>query len=138
MASSGSNALQKGLYDVLTGGGGVGAPVYDHVPQNSAFPYIKIGQENLVEFDTKSTFGRQGNFTIHVFDTAAGNKTVKTIMDAIYQRLHRKEAGLSVVGFEVVNCYCTFTKVMLQSDQYGGSDKYMHGVMDFEIQIGEV
>lgn len=138
MAKSGSNALQKGIYDRLVAAPSLGATVYDFVPQNTAFPYIKIGEENLGEYDTKSSFGRSGNFTIHVFDTATGNKSIKTIMDNIYTRLHRQEAAMTVTGFTVINCYCDFTRVMLQSDEAGGGDKYHHGVLGFNIILNEV
>lgn len=136
MPSSALNAVQKGLYDSIGAISGLGASVYDFVPQNASYPYIRIGLDSAIEYDTKPTTGNEVDATIHVWARAAGAKSIKTIMDKIYQRLHRLEANLTATGFTVVQCLCVFQTVMLESNHDGG-DKYYHGVMRFQILVQE-
>lgn len=136
MATSALNAVQKGIYDSLGAISSFGASIYDFVPQNASYPYVRIGLDSAVEFDTKPTTGNELDATIHIWAQAAGAKSIKTIMDKIYQRLHRQEANLTATGYTVVQCLCNFQTVMLESSHDGG-DKYYHGVMRFTIRVQE-
>ena len=136
MANSALNAVQAGLFNSIGAISGLGATVYDFVPQNAAYPYVRIALDDASDFDCKNASGREFVSTIHVWARAAGAKTIKDIMDKIYQRLHHLPATLSVRGFGVVNVFCSFTTSMVESAHDGG-DKYQHGVMRFNIQLSE-
>lgn len=129
------NALQAGIYTRLTGYSALttalgGARIYDHVPQNSAFPYVMIGDDTAIEADTKSHEGWEVTLTLHAWDyAAAGGKSVKAILGHLYDALHRKEANVTVIGFQLVLLNVEFTRTFQESATEGASDRYYHGVM---------
>ena len=135
MATSPMNAVQAALYTAITGISGLGASVYDHVPQNASMPYVRIGMDTTANNDAKATFMPLIEATIHVWSLSAGSKEAKTIAGKIYTALHRTSA-LSVTGFNVTECYCTFQTLMVESSHDGG-DKYQHLVQRFTIQLTE-
>lgn len=137
MAKNSANNFQAGLYTALTGISGLGAAVYDFVPQNAAYPYVRIGLDTIADDSTKAERGQILTARLHIWDRAAGAKSIKAIMDKIYETLHMNESALTVSSFELVNIFCTYQTFMLESNHDGG-DKYYHGVMDFQAQLFEV
>lgn len=107
-------------------------PVYDAVPQavdagdNSAFPYVTIGDDSSVEFDTDTSKGFDTDCTIHVWSRYRGRREVKQIQQAIYDALHLH--NLSVSGYHTV-------MVLFQSaDSFMDADGITrHGVSVFRI-----
>lgn len=97
MADFGIN-LQRAIYQRLTGEASVMnlvTGVYDHVPQvddpedASDFPYITIGSDNLLPFDTDTSVGSDATIQIHVWSRHRGRSQIKEIQGAIYASLHR-------------------------------------------------
>lgn len=130
-----ANAIQKGIYDRLIAQlSGVG--VYDHVPQGTAAPYVVIGEDTSVPWNTKSFDGQQYTLTLHVWDYfKAGKKSVKTIMQNVYAALHRQESAVTVTGFRLVLLECEFTTVMQDTTAVSEIDHYYHGVMRFRALV---
>jgi len=137
------NAIQAGIYTRLTGYTALttvlgGSKVYDHVPQGTAAPYVVIGEDTAVEFDTKTSNGWETTLTIHCWDfEAAGRKSVKTIMGHIYDALHKNEANITATGFSVVYCYCEYQESFQDTTVEGALDHYYHGVLRFRVYITE-
>ena len=129
------NALQAGIYARLTGYSALttalgGAKIYDHVPQNTTFPYVMIGDDTAIEDDTKSHEGWEVTMTLHAWDyAAAGRKSVKAILGHLYDALHRQEASVTVTGFQMVLLNVEFIETFQESATEGASDRYYHGVM---------
>ena len=137
------NALQAAIYTRLTGYSALttalgGSKVYDHVPQNTDAPYVVIGDDIVVESDTKTSNGWGVTLTIHCFDfEKAGRKSVKTIMGHIYDALHKSETNITVTGFTLVYLTCE-DQLSYQETAYEGSgDHYYHGVQRFTAFITE-
>lgn len=134
------NALQVGIYNRLTGYSALttalgGSKVYDHVPQNTAAPYVLIGDDTLIESDTKTANGWEVTLTIHCWDfEAAGRKSVKALLDHIYDALHKQESSVTVTGFSLTYLHCEFQETF-QEQSEGPSDKYYHGVQRFRALI---
>lgn len=96
-------ALQKAVYERLSAYTGLTdllaadpafadtPAVYDHVPQEAAYPYVVIGDDYPLEWDTDTTTGTDTEMTIHVWSRFRGRKETKQIQDAIYAALHRHE-----------------------------------------------
>lgn len=137
MAKSGGNALQKGLYDALRLVEGLGAEIYDFVPQKATYPYVRIGLDTMTDFDTKNDTGRECDIMLHVWAKESGGRLVKQIIEKIYNALHRQEQNVTVDGFNLVQLVCGFTTIMVESS-YEGGDRYQHGVMRFNALIEEV
>ncbi len=98
--------LQAALHAALTGDatlqGFLGNParVYDHVPQDSAFPYLVIGESHGGPFDTKTESGMEQRLTIHAWSRYRGLKETKEIMAAVSAALDGQ--SLTVAGHALI------------------------------------
>jgi len=110
--------LQKTIFDSLSGDNNLtstlGATVYDYVPDSSAFPYVKLGEETAIDNGTKSLQGNEHTLVIHSFSRYRGSKQIKEIMSRIYALLH--ESSLSVSGASLVNLRFEFADVIKEND----------------------
>lgn len=131
-------SIQNTIYDVLSTTSAVTslADVYDNVPQaadagsDAAFPYITIGEDTLVEWDTDTELGADCTITIHTWSRYRGRKETKQIQGAIYAALHR--ANLTISGYNLVGID------WLQSESFMDTDGLTrHGVQTFRITIEE-
>lgn len=43
-------------------------PVYDNIPTNATYPYIKLQEWTEVDFSTKTSFGSELTFTVQIVD----------------------------------------------------------------------
>ena len=107
MTSDSQWELQKAIYTALRtdatliGLAGDGASperakVFDRIPQDTVFPYVRIGEGTARDWDTKSTDGQENTLTVHSFSQYSGFKEVKQIMGAIVDALD--QATLSLTG----------------------------------------
>jgi len=105
--------------------------VYDHVPQEEVFPYVKIGE--LVETEQNTDDAEQNaavSLTIHCYSRHQGRKEVHAIQLEINRALHR--APLAQAGFK----FLTIDHV--QSQSFTDADGLTrHGVSEFNILITE-
>lgn len=87
--------------------------VYDVVPQGdeaedqSAFPYVVVGEDTASEFDTDDVDGQEHTVVLHVFDRREGRKRAKQVIGALYDALHN--ATLSVTGHDAIFCFFEFS-----------------------------
>lgn len=141
-----SLAIQQCLYALLRGDTTLrsllatdqheGSPtmpaVYDHVPQpddpedTSLFPYIVIGDDTAVQFDTDDLDGEETTITLHIWDKRRGRKRVKQIRDATYNALHT--TMLDVSGTNAIFCYFEYSESVPDPDPLT-----QHGVIRFRI-----
>ncbi|MBP3958340.1 DUF3168 domain-containing protein [Gemmata sp. G18] len=129
-----SNALQKAIYDRLTDQI-TDTPVYDHVPQGSPMPFVRIGAITALNWDTKSDTGDELSVTIHAFDSAAGKKGVQTLLGQIKQALHRQEANLTLTGHALVTLEYTAADADVEPQGEVETDRYQHGVIRFRALV---
>lgn len=140
MASPG-NALQKGLYERLTGYSALttalgGQKVYDHVPQGEAAPYVVIGADTLLDASSKTNNKWEATVTIHAWDfEKAGRKSVKTLLSHLYGALHQQEASISVTGFTLVQIRFEFEETFQETAVEGANDHYYHGVQRYRAFV---
>ena len=118
-------AIQAAIFTRLST---LSTPVYDHVPQDTAFSYIVIGDDTSIGWDTDTSVGSESTCTIHVWSRQRGRKQVKDIMAAIYSALNRYE--LPVTGGQLVECAAEFQESFLDPD---GLTR--HGVIRFRLIV---
>jgi hypothetical protein len=106
----------------------IGYPTYDHVPQESEFPYIVIGDDTSIPWDTDDSIGSETTCTIHVWSRHRGRKEVKEIMRTLYEALHRAE--FPIIGGALVECQAEFQESLLDPD---GLTR--HGVIRFRLTV---
>ncbi len=127
-----SNEFQKAIYTRLNTQLSP-VPVYDFVPPSSSFPYIRLGSATSIAADSKQLDAQEFTIQIHVYDKAAGKKSVQTVMQNIYTALHHY-GSLSMTGFSCTFIRCEFTQTDVEP-QEGDNDHYQHGVMRFRALI---
>lgn len=120
--------IQQAVFDELSE---LDYPVYDHVPQVSAFPYIVIGDDTSIAFDTDESVGSESTLTIHVWSQYRGKMQVKEILQEIYDKLNR--ADIAVSGCHLVECVAEFQETYLESD---GLTR--HGVIRFRLIVEDI
>jgi hypothetical protein len=120
--------IQKAVFARLNNA--LSVPVYDAVPDNAVAPYIVIGDDTLIEFDSDGANGFEATITVHTWSIYRGRFEVKQLMGLIYNSLHRAE--LNVQGYNLLGCDCEFSETFLESD---GVTR--HGVQRFRILIRE-
>jgi hypothetical protein len=133
------NAIQVAIYQTLSSDSTLMASVtgvYDTAPQAldagaaDNFPYVTIGEDTHIEWDTDTELGADVTVTIHVWSRDRGRKETKTIQGLIYGLLHR--ASLSISGYNLVGVD------WLQSDSFLDTDGLTrHGVQTFRITVEE-
>jgi len=112
-----SLGLQKTVFDALDGDSTLQSlvtDVFDFVPENTAFPYVKIGEETAVDNGTKTLQGNEHTLVIHTFSRYRGSKETKEIMSRIYALLH--ESSLTVSGASLVNLRFDFSDIIKEND----------------------
>jgi len=123
--------LQKSIFNALDGDStlqNLVTDVYDFVPENTAFPYVKVGEETSLDNGTKTLQGNEHTLVIHTFSRYRGSKEVKEIMSRIYTLLH--ESSLSVTGASLVNLRFEFSDVIKENDGFTS-----HGLQRFRAIV---
>ena len=118
--------IQTAVYSRLTSQ--LSETVYDDVPQDPTFPFVVIGDDTGIPFDTDDTTGTESTLTIHVWSRYDGRSEVKGIMSDIYDALNRH--SLSVTGANTIDCLYEFGETMLDPDM-----ETRHGVMRFRLTV---
>lgn len=126
--------IQEEIYSILNDG--LEHPVYDEVPDlpegqpDANFPYVVIGDDTAVPFDTDDQQGAEATLTIHVWSRYHGRKEAKDILGEIYRLLNR--AKLSIVGYNTVDVLWEFSETFTETD-----NATRHGVSRYRITLQE-
>jgi len=127
-----SVTLQTTVYNALLASNPLttklgGNNIYDFVPENTAFPYVKIGDQTMVDDGTKTKKGTDFTLIIHTFSRYRGSKEIKEIMSLVYDVLH--ESSLSVSG-AMNNMRFEFSDIIKENDGLT-----THGMQRFRVFV---
>lgn len=106
--------------------------IYDNVPEavdsgsDSVFPYVTIGDDTALEWDTDTSVGKEATLTIHSWSRYRGRKEVKQIQGAIYDVLHL--SNLIITGYYSVLMRSEYSETLVDPD---GLTR--HGVQRFRL-----
>lgn len=118
-----SAAVQKAIYQALTAGSPspLSCPVYDHVPQDAAFPYVSIDAQQVNEADYLASRMDERFIYLTVWSRYRGQKEVLGILANMDTALHRKRLALDT-GTMVI-CHVARKATMKDADgvTYQGS-----------------
>ena len=123
-------ALQTAVYDALNGDSSLTSSVsgiFDFVPESTSFPYVKVGDQTMVEDGTKDKKGSDFTLMVHTFSRYRGSKEIKEIMSLVYGILH--ESSLSISG-AMNNMRFEFSDIIKESDGLT-----THGVQRFKAFV---
>ncbi|WP_027949869.1 DUF3168 domain-containing protein [Haliea salexigens] len=86
-------AFQSAVFSALDAA--LSCPVYDHVPQDSAYPYVTLAYQSVTSTDFLSSRKDSRMLYLSVWSTYRGQKEVLEIMQAVYNALHEQRIPLS-------------------------------------------
>ena len=128
--------LQKAVFSALNGGsitdagGSAITGVFDDVPTETAYPYIRIGEETISDNSSKDKDIFEHTLTIHIWSQYRGNRDIKDIMKQVHDLLH--DSSLTVSGASMVNMRQEFHTTLIEGD---GITR--HGVMRFRAVVSD-
>ena len=117
MSGDSSWELQQAVYGALTGDTTLMAMitgVHDHVPQETAFPYVTIGEASAVDWRTVGHDGMEVTLVLHAWSRERGRREVKLILAEVHRILN--DAKLTVPGHVLVWLHFGFSQTMLDND----------------------
>ena len=123
-------AVQTSVYNALNGNSSLTSSVsgiYDFVPESTTFPYVKVGDQTMVDEGTKNKKGSDFTLMVHTFSRYRGSKEIKEIMSLVYDILH--ESSLSISG-AMNNMRFEFSDIIKESDGLT-----THGVQRFKTFV---
>lgn len=144
-----ANAVQIAVFNALSANANltallaprIGSPlspaIYDTVIQptdsgdNSIFPYVIIGDDDLNDWSTDTASGAEAILTLHSWSRAQNQRESKRILGEIYNSLNRAELTLQdheFIGIEFEGQQ----PVVLDPDQ-----ETYHGVISFRTLLDE-
>ncbi len=106
--------------------------VFDYVPEESAFPYIVLGDAFAEPFDTQIGRGLNIRLTLQSFSRYQGMQEIKQIMQAVYDLLHEKN-DWSIAGQSVISCRFVSSRTIVDKD-----GKTRSAIQNFEIITEEI
>ena len=125
--------VQTILYSTLNGDstldGIVGNnKIFDNVPQDTAYPYVVIGNISVVNRGTKTLDGNEYSVDIDVWSEYRGKKEISDAMERIYELLH--DTSYSVSGADMVVSQVRSTITLVEND---GITR--HGVLTLSVIV---
>jgi len=123
-------AVQTAVYNALNGNSSLTSSVsgiYDFVPESTTFPYVKVGDQTIVDDGTKDKKGSDFTLIVHTFSRYRGSKEIKEIMSLVYDILH--ESSLTISG-AMNNMRFEFSDIIKESDGLT-----THGVQRFRTFV---
>lgn len=109
-----------------------GNKIYDYVPDNTPYPYVVIGDDDIDDWNTHTFIGSKGSTIINVWhrsETKDGRLEVKQIMRRIWLLLNNQDLGIA--SHVQINFRCDNRTIVTQVD-----GKTLNGVMRFNFIFG--
>lgn len=95
--------LQKALFQRLSTDTALSARitgVYDEVPEDATVPYVTLGEDTAIPWDTKDMDGQEVTTTLHCWSQYPGKKEAKEILSLMVEALTQSplqlESGFSM------------------------------------------
>lgn len=70
--------------------------IYDHVPQDTIYPYVVLGEMNATPMDTMTFTGMQIFLNVYCWSRNRGRREIRQMMEKIYEALNRQ--ALTITG----------------------------------------
>lgn len=123
--------LQKAIYDALTTADPsiAGGRIYDGVPENPTYPYITIGEEQVIDDGNSCDDAYEAYATVHVWDRPAA-RSKAAIKGVVAQVVSALASVSSVTDFVVV--LATFESAQTRRDGDGLTE---HSILTFRYLL---
>lgn len=125
--------LQQSIYQVLIADTtlmSLISGVFDHVPQDTAYPFVTIGEAQIRDWSNVERQGTEQQITLRVWSREAGRKQASGIMERIVTVLNN--ASLTVSGQTLRHLRFVSSNILLQDDGLT-----MRGTLVFRALLSE-
>ena len=122
-----ATALQTAIHSRLSNYPGMPA-VKDDVSATLPFPYVVVGEDTHIPWDTDDSTGAESTITLHIWSRQRGKKETQDIQGLIYTALNRYEMAVS--GYHLVTMEFEYSEVTLDPD-----GQTRHGISRFRTLI---
>lgn len=114
MSDVGGGAAQEAIYQALKTGL---APtkVYDHVPQDTSFPYVSIDAQDIVPRDHLASTMEERFVYLSIWSRHRGKKEVWQLIASIYDIVHRQRFAMDAGQMAI----CHVTRLGANNDLDG-------------------
>lgn len=94
----------------------LGSPVrlYDHAPPQTAYPFVRYGDQRAEALDTKDLTGLSITFNLECYSRYRGRKELRQVEEAVYAALHNQT--LTVANGIFCQCQFATAEQTLESD----------------------
>lgn len=106
--------------------------IYDDVPQSakseesSDFPFIVIGDDDYLNWDTDTEVGWQSDFRVHIWSRYGGKKELLEIANAVHNALNR--TSITTDSYHVLDVNHVSFNSFVEPD-----GRTRHGVIQFKL-----
>ncbi|QIB35095.1 DUF3168 domain-containing protein [Ancylobacter pratisalsi] len=105
-----------------------GERVYDVPPASPEFPYVTLGEAQVLDWSTATEAGEEHRLTLHVWSRQGGHGEAHAMAHLVQQALH--DAPLTLAGARLVNL--RFTQADIRREAGG---RTYHGLVRFRAVI---
>lgn len=114
-----SLTLQQAIYAALSASQDLinilgDVKIFDHLPEDTAFPYVTLGPAIMSDWSTGSDLGREHLLQVHVWSRDTASSQSQLISEAIISVLHDVE--LSLVDNVLINLRFSRSDMLRDSD----------------------
>lgn len=126
-------SLQKSVYTRLSTDPnviGIVTGVFDEVLEGTVLPYVQIGDDTVVPYDSKTEMGEDMTLTIHCWSIGPGKTKAKQIMNVVLQSLTAAPLIIDQ-GFQIDGIFREYLEVLQDGNVY-------HGICRFRVYIKQI
>ena len=112
-----------------------GSKIYDQrVPEQTAYPYLLLGDHLSIPDNDLTSFGRDVTSTIHIWTRTRTNKAGQDIAAAVNELLDHQVEALNdvIIGHKVISIRNTFDQALTDPDP-----ELRHHVLRFRVQTAQ-
>lgn len=129
----GLSDLLNAVYDHLNSHASTSSyRIYDYVPPNTAWPYIKIGPvmgTESADFSSKDTEAEDNMAMINIWSKYAGEKEVADMMADVVDAM---EDGFTITGYNIHNQVLDYSEIVIHDEEPAAGIKYQ-GIIRYRI-----
>lgn len=105
-------AIQRAIYQRLSGDAELGADVYDEVDEDATYPYVRIGEATASPRNWLTGFGWSTTHTLHVWSAQRAFDEANDIVDRLVQLLDHQALDLADDTWDVTSVTFEFSQTL--------------------------
>lgn len=118
--------LQAAIYTAVSAA--VSCDVFDHMPAGANYPFVVIGDDDMLDWSTKGSTGRSITHHVHAYAKGRGKASLKALRQQVVGALDRQTLSLASHG--LVELVMDFSQVIDDPDPL-----VQHAVMRFRALV---